>query len=184
MMPELNYVTDGDLDHMHEVLLVKQALSKVGIFLEGFNIKITGVFTKPRPFGFDFDCKRPRELLAFVRGKSAFSEDKTETRGGAFSAGQTHGAGFREIGSGSRLHLEVAMDEKCNVHIDSHGYVPGPGQYDWNRSLEHGYWDLLSDKAPGLFGSFGNQGQVGPMIGPMQGVDGRTRWVIGLTGLW
>jgi hypothetical protein len=29
-MPELNYVTDGDLDHMHEVLFVKRELSNRG----------------------------------------------------------------------------------------------------------------------------------------------------------
>jgi hypothetical protein len=183
-MPELNYVTDGDLDHMHEVLFVKRELSKIGIFLEGFGIQITGVYTKPRPFGFDFDCKKPRELLALARNKAALNEDKSDTREGSFSAGQTHGTGFRQIGSGPRLHLEIAMDGKCNVHIDSHGYVVGRGQYDWNRGLEHGYWDLLSDKAPGLFGSFGNQGQVGPMIRPVQGIDGRMRWVIGFTGHW
>jgi hypothetical protein len=167
------------------VLLVKEALRKLGIFLEGFDIKITGVYTKPRPYGFDFDCKRPQELLALARGaKATLNEDKSETWGGSFSAAATHGDGFREIGGGPRLHLEIAMDRKCNVHIDSHGYVSGPGQYDWNRSLEHGYWDLLSDHAPGLFGSFGNQGQVGPMIASMKGVDGRTRLVFGLTGLW
>jgi hypothetical protein len=127
---------------------------------------------------------RPHLPAGNFMQKAALNEDKRDTREGAFSAGQTHGAGFRQIGSGPRLHLEIAMDGKCNVHIDSHGYVLGPGQYDWNRGLEHGYWDLLSDKAPGLFGSFGNQGQVGPMIRPMQGVDGRTRWVIGLTGHW
>ena len=58
-----------------------------------------------------------------------------------------------------------------------------PAQY-YNRALEHGYWDLLSDKVPGLFGSWGDRGQVGPMIRPMQGVVGKMRWVIGLTGHW
>jgi hypothetical protein len=184
MMPELNYVTSGDLDHMREVLFVKQALSKIGIFLEGFDIRITGVYTKPRPFGFDFDCKRPRELLALARGKAELNEDKDDTLEGAFSAGATNGTGFRQIGTGPRLHLEIAMDGKCNVHIDSHAYVVGAGQYDWNRGLEHGYWDLLSDKVPGLFGSFGDQGQVGAMVRPIKGVDGVMRWVIGLTGHW
>src|SRR5690349_18501115 len=182
-MPELNYVTTGNLDHMQEVLLVQQELAKIGIFLEGFDIKITGVYTKPRPYGFDFDCKRPRDLLVLARGKAAvLNEDKDDTLEGAVSGEQTHGTGFRQIGSGPRPHLEIAMDRKCNVHIDSHGYVVGPGQYDWNRAIEHGYWDLFSDKVPGLFGAFGERGQVGPMIRPMQGVDGRMRWVIGLTG--
>jgi len=183
-MTELNYVTTGDLDHMHEVLTVKRELSKIGIFLEGFEITIIGVFTKPRPFGFDFTCKRPRALLELAGHKAALAEDDTDTTEGAFSAGQTHGTGFRQIGTGPRLHLEVAMDGRCNVHIDSHGYVTGKGQYDWNRGLEHGYWDLLADKLPGVFGSFGDRGQVGPTVQPMQGVDGQMRWIVGLKGHW
>jgi len=184
-MAELHYVTTGDLDHMHEVLIVKRELGKIGIFLEGFGLLITGVYTKPRPFGFDFYCDQPEKLLALARTKAAvLNEDKMNTREGSFSSGETHGTGFRQIGTGARLHLEVGLDHNCNVHIDSHAYVTGPGEYDWNRGLEHGYWDLLADKVPGLFGSFGNQGQVGPMIRPMQGVDGRMRVVFGLTGQW
>jgi hypothetical protein len=181
---ELDYVTGPGIEGRQEVAVVKRELGKIGIFLEGFGITITGVYIKPRPFGFDFDCKKPQALLALARSKAALSEDNRDTIEGAFSAGQTHGEGFRQIGGGPRLHLEIAMDGKCNVHIDSHGYVTGPGQYDYNRAMEHGYWDLLSDKVPGLFGSWGDRGQVGPMVRPMQGVDGKMRWVIGLTGHW
>jgi hypothetical protein len=185
----LNYVTTGDLDHMHEVLLVKQRLSRIGIFLEGFGIKITGVYTRPRPYGFDFDCQKPRELLDLAGNKAkgnkaVLNKDDDTTAGGRFSSGATHGTGFRQIGTGAGLHLEIAMDGKCNVHVDSHGYVTGPGQYDWVRSLEHGYWDLLSDNAPGLFGAFGDQGQVGAAVMPMVGVDGKLRWLVGLVGHW
>ena len=148
-------------------------------------LRSPGFIQKPRPFGFDFYCKKPRELLALARSKAAvLNPDDTGTLEGRVSAQQTHGSGFRQIGTGPRLHLEIAMDGNCNVHIDSHGYVVGPGQYDWNRALEHGYWDLFADKVPDLFGSFGEQGQVGPMVRPILGVDGKMRWVIGLTGHW
>ena len=170
--PELGYLTGDGIELRHEVAVVKRELLKIGIFLDGFDIKITGVYVKPRPFGFDFDCGKPRELLELARSKAALNEDNRDTTEGSFSAGQTHGEGFRQIGTGPRLYLEIAMDGKCNVHIDSHGYVIGRGQYDWNLGLEHGYWDLLSDKAPGLFGSFGERGQVGPMVRPILGVDG------------
>src|SRR3989454_9204469 len=182
---EIDYLTGPGIEGRHEVAVVKRELGKIGIFLEGFGITITGVYIKPRPFGFDFDCKKPQALLALARSKAAvLNPDDTDTLEGKVSALQTHGEGFRQIGSGPRLHLEIAMDGKCNVHIDSHGYVTGPGQYDYNRALEHGYWDLLADKAPGLFGYWGDSGQVGPMVRPMKGVDGRIRWVIGLTGHW
>ena len=179
-------LTGPDLEKREEVRDVKRALGKIGIFLEGFGITITGVYVKPRPYGFDFDCEHPDELLATARKITSLSEDKLNTREGSFSAGQTHGVGLREIGSGPRLHLEIALSGKdCNVHIDSHGYVTGQGEYDWNVSLEHGYWDLLSDKAPWMFGSFGDRGQVGPVVAePVISIDGRTRLFFGLGGHW
>ena len=137
---EIDYLTGPGIEGRHEVAVVKRELGKIGIFLEGFGITITGVYIKPRPFGFDFDCKKPQALLALARSKAAvLNPDDTDTLEGKVSALQTHGEGFRQIGSGPRLHLEIAMDGKCNVHIDSHGYVTGPGQYDYNRALEHGY---------------------------------------------
>jgi hypothetical protein len=179
------YILTGDgIETRPEVAIVKRELRKFGIFLEGFGIKITAVYIKPRPYGFDFYCANPQGLLALARKVAALSEDNRDTVEGRISAGQTHGEGVREIGVGPRLHLEIAMDHKCNVHVDSHGYVLGPGRYDYNRALEHGYWDLLGDKLPWLFGAFGDQGQVGPMIRPVLGLDGKMRWMIGLTGHW
>ena len=184
MSGELNYLTGPGIETRHEVIAVKAALGKKGIFLEGFGITVTGVYLKPRPYGFTFNCQKHEALLALMKAKAAFNHDDRSTPEGAFSAGDTHGDGFREIGFGPRLHMEIGLDGKCNVHIDSHGYVAGKGEYDWNRSLEHGYWDLAADKAPGLFGSFGDTGQVGPMIRPIVDVDGKIRWSFGLTGHW
>jgi hypothetical protein len=182
--PELGKLTGAGIERRYEVSVVKNQLAKIHIFLEGFSITITAVYIKPRPIGFDFDCIRPASLLTLVRSKAALYEDNTDTLEGEIMAGATPGLGLREIGSGPRVHLEIGMDGKCNVHIDSHGLVAAPGEYDYNLALEHGYWDLLADKVPGLFGSFGSTGQVGPMIRPMKGVDGKERWVIGLTGHW
>ena len=182
-------ITGKDLDKCQEVKIVKRELSKLGIYLEGFGVTITGVYVKPRPFGFDFDCKNPRSLLELVRSKAVaggpLNEDKDDTVEGKVAGGQTHGVGFRQIGSGPSLHVEIdVMDGKCNAHIDSHGFVAGSGSYDYNRALEHGYWDLGADKVPGLYGAFGERGQVGPMIAPMIGVDGKVRVVFGITGHW
>jgi hypothetical protein len=181
----MDYLTGDGIESRPEVSIVKRELSKIGIFLEGFGIKITGVYIKPRPIGFDFTCEKPQELLALARRKAGeLNEDDRATVEGWISAEQTHGEGFRQIGTGPRLHLEIAMDGKCNAHIDSHGFVVGPGRYDYNRALEHGYWDLLSDSLPWLFGSFGSRGRVGPMIRPMQGIDGKFRLIFGVTGYW
>ncbi len=188
-MADPTYLTGPGIERRPEVAIVKRELGKIGIYLEGFGVTITGVYVKPRPFGFDFDCKQPQSLLQLVRLKAQpggpFNEDRTDTREGRFFAGETHGTGFRQIGPGASLHIEISVtDGKCNVHIDSHGFVTGHGQYDYNRALEHGYWDLGADKLPGLYGSFGDKGQVGPMIAPMKGLDGKVRVMFGITGHW
>src|SRR5438093_8063674 len=104
---EIDYLTGPGIEGRHEVAVVKRELGKIGIFLEVFDITITGVYIKPRPFGFDFDCKRPKALLALAQSKAALNEDDTETIEGKIAAGQTHGTGFRQIGAGPRLHLEI-----------------------------------------------------------------------------
>ena len=63
---EIDYLTGPGIEGRHEVAVVKRELGKIGIFLEGFGITITGVYIKPRPFGFDFDCKKPQALLALA----------------------------------------------------------------------------------------------------------------------
>jgi hypothetical protein len=73
------------------------------------------------------------------------------------------------------------------VHLDTHGIVEGhdgiSNRYDYGQFPAHGYWDLLADKAPGLFGTIEEDGMVGPYVGPMKGLDGRIHWfMVGLTG--
>jgi hypothetical protein len=183
------HLTGPGIENRPEIAIVKRELQKLGIFLDGFGVTITAVYTKPRPFGFDFDCKQPRSLLHLVRLRAQpggpLNEDKPDTLEGRVAGGDTHGVGFRQISTGRSLHIEISVtDGKCNAHIDSHGFVTGSGQYDYNRALEHGYWDLAADELPGLFGSFGERGQVGPVIAPMKGVDGKVRIVFGITGHW
>jgi hypothetical protein len=186
---------------------VLRRLAGKGIHLLDYEITVTGVYTRSaaaaRPYGFDFECGKVTELLGIVSAMSArklptgafdfdldkteptFNEDRRDTLEGKFSAGQTKGRGFRQVGTGDVLHIEIALSGQCNVHIDSHGYVTAPGEYDWGRLAPlHGYWDLLSDYAPGLFAGFGEHGQVGLMARPIQGLDGETRWYFGLTGRW
>ena len=95
-----NSVTDNPLDHQHEVLVVKRELSKIGIFLEGFGINITRVYSKPRPYGFDFDCAQAVKLQELLKGKSQLNEDTKDTVEGRISSGVTNGVGYREIGTG------------------------------------------------------------------------------------
>jgi hypothetical protein len=49
----MDYLTGEGIESRPEVSIVKRELSKIGIFLEGFCIKITGVYIKPRPIGFE-----------------------------------------------------------------------------------------------------------------------------------
>ena len=204
---QLNYYVGPGIELRSEVGDVKRALVEIGIDLDDYGITIVGVTVRPRPIGFDFRCaksdallKKAKELSDLklkMRGpfdyskqpKPALGYDDPQTAEGSFMSGQTHGSGFRQPGAGRRsLHLEVALDGNCNAHIDTHGVVSGNNGvrslFDFNGMLEHGYFDLLSDKAPGLFGAFGKQGLIGPMIEPMKGVDGEVRFVFGLKGHW
>jgi hypothetical protein len=179
-----------------------RALNKAEIPLRDFDITITGVYTKPRPYGFDFTCRNVEGLLAKMQAVSVrrlpqgptdfstapeptFNEDRGDSLEGKISAGDTKGRGFRQIGMSHVLHLEIQESGRCNVHIDTHGYVTGVAAYDWgNRAPQHGYWDLLADKVPGMFGSFGEQGQVGLSIRPVKGLDDKIHWSFGLAGEW
>lgn len=181
-------------------------LDRVGIDLLSFGIVITAVYSRARsarPYGFDFKCKRAKDLLGKVISLSnrklamrfddysksdspKFNEDTKQTTEGKFSALVTHGRGFREIGIGSALHIEIdAANETCNVHVDSNSYVAGPQTYDWGHTaLKHGYWDLASHYAPGMFGRLGERGRIGPMVRPITDPQGKRRWIVGFLGEW
>ena len=182
--PDPTRLAGPGIERRPEVGEVLAALHKLGIDLDRFGFIVTAVYLRPRPYGFDFDCRLPRQLLEFVKQLATFKEDDTDTAMGRFMAKDTHGTGFRQKGFGPGVHLEVAMDGACNAHIDSHGPVSGVGSYDFNHILEHGYWDLAPDEVPGAYGSFGDRGKFGPAIRPMKGPDDRIHWMIGFTGEW
>jgi hypothetical protein len=192
------------LARMKDVRDVLDALKAVGIDLLSYGITITKVYSRAsyaQPYGFDFKCAQSRSLLAAIEAKSqrklamrfddysndksqqTFNEDDGRTVEGKFAGGVTQGRGFRQIGTGAVLHIEIdAANDECNVHIDSHGFVTAPGTYDWMRSLQHGYWDLGSYYLPSLFGSLGSRGRIGLMTRPIKGPRGETRWIFGFWG--
>jgi hypothetical protein len=192
------------LARMKDVRDVLDALKAVGIDLLSYGITITKVYSRAsyaQPYGFDFKCAQSRSLLAAIEAKSQrkltmrfddysndksqqiFNEDDGRTVEGKFAGGVTQGRGFRQIGTGAVLHIEIdAANDECNVHIDSHGFVTAPGTYDWMRSLQHGYWDLGSYYLPSLFGSLGSRGRIGLMTRPIKGPRGETRWIFGFWG--
>ena len=192
------------LARMKDVRDVLDALNTVGIDLVSYGITITKVYSRAnyaQPFGFDFKCAQSRSLLAAIEAKSRrklamrfddyttdksqpiFNEDDGRTLEGKISGGVTKGRGFRQIGTGAALHIEIdAANDECNVHIDSHGYVTAPGTYDWTQGLLHGYWDLGSYYLPSLYGTLGGRGRVGLMTRPIKGPRGETRWIFGFWG--
>jgi hypothetical protein len=183
----LNYYIGPGIERRTEVFTVKSELKKINIFLEGFDIKITGVTVKPRPIGFDFDCGKSSELLTLVKNRPGLGPDNRNRPEGAFVAKMSKGKSFRQPGKGRSLHMIIALNGKCNVHLDTHGIVDGrdgiSNRYDYGQFPAHGYWDLLADKAPGLFGTIGENGMFGPYVGPMKGLDGRIHWfTVGLIG--
>src|SRR5450631_2655374 len=85
--PDPYYLTGDGIEGRPEVSAVKRELRKIDIFLDGFGVKIIGVYIKPRPFGFDFTCQKPQELLALARRKAAIlNEDNQDTALGRTAA--------------------------------------------------------------------------------------------------
>jgi hypothetical protein len=193
----------SELAALPDVATVLLRLKAVGIDLCKYGYTLLGVYSREkyaRPYGFDFRCRNTKLLLADVAALSQrklamrfddfekkpdpiFNEDTKGDPGGFVSALVTKGRGFRQIGTGEVLHIEIDLnDDVCNVHIDSHGYVVGPGQYDWIKSGDHGLWDLGSHYVPGLYPRLGKWGHLGPMITPMRGLDGKRHWTFGVQG--
>jgi hypothetical protein len=164
-----------------EPSIVKAALSKIDIDLNNFTIRITGIYARPRPIGFDFYCTDTHSLLDLVRQNAAMREDDRSTLSGKFVALMSDGYSFRQIGAGRALHMIIALNGWCNVHIDSIGFVYSCG-YDAVRALGHGYWDLAPHMVPGSFAAFGKSGVAGLMVAPMKGVDGEIRLIYGIAG--
>ncbi len=192
-----------DLMQMKDVQTVLSRLKAVGIDMHCYKITIVKVYSQQsyaQPYGFDFNSPLMKDLVSQVSHMShrqlamrsddfdkhqpaVFNEDDRTNVEGFISAYVTKGRGFRQIGGLSALHLELdATNDVGNIHIDSHGYVTGEGQYDWSRAGYHGYWDLLSSFVPGLYGKIGEDGRIGPMIRPIKAPDGSTRWIFGFMG--
>jgi len=180
---------DGTFQHFtgeHMILrqepaIVKAAVRKLGLELNEFKLRITGIYSRPRPIGFDFYCDDSQALLKAAKGIGKLREDDRATISGKFVAFLSHGHSFRQTGSGGSVHLIIALNGWCNVHIDTAGFATSCG-YDALRALGHGYFDLAADLLPGAFVSFGDSGVAGVMVAPMKGLDGKTRMIFGIGG--
>ncbi|NNE66210.1 MAG: hypothetical protein HKN33_06555 [Pyrinomonadaceae bacterium] len=163
--------------------IVKQALRDIGLEINDFDITVTGIYARPRPIGFDFYSTKTDELIKVAEANEKFNKDDRKKLSGKFVAMMSKGESFRQIGGGPALHMIVARNGYCNVHIDTAGFVT-PCGYDFNSALTHGYFDLATDLLPGAFLTFGESGVAGLMVAPMKGVDGKTRMVFGIGGRW
>lgn len=115
---------------------------------------------------------------------STFKYDDPDTKAGWVMGLFSDGKSFRQRNAvGSALHITLSNSGSCNVHIDSRGFV-GKCGYDQTRMLDHGYFDLAPHFLPGAFFAIGDRGAGGLYVGPMKGVDGQTRTVIGIKGEW
>ena len=151
------------LEHLREVITVKKKLAEKGINLDSSTVKIRGVFKRPRPIGFKFDCANPTALQALVNNKPEFAPDDRTTVLGHFAGSQSNGESFRQISSGESLHIIInTTTGECDAHLDTHGFVNCQNDYSLQRMIAHGYFDLLGDKASYLFRNLGDTGTLGP----------------------
>ena len=146
---------------------VTRALSVLRLPLESYGIRVTRIYRRPEPEGFDFDCDDPVGLQRAAATIPELSPDDRRNLEGRLAAKVTVGQGYRQTGFGPRIHLEVAQNGKCNVHIDLEGWVVGRDQwgrsiYDWVHGItNHFPEDLL----PGHVGR--------PLVGAVRGIEWR-----------
>jgi hypothetical protein len=178
-----NYYTGENMLLRGEPGIVKAAVEKAGIHLNDFDVRVVGIYGRPRSVGFDFYPNSVKNLLEAVKSNDQFKEDDRSTKAGKFVASNSKGLSYRQIGTGQSIHFIISFNNVCNVHIDTAGFVGSCG-YDAIRALGHGYFDLGPDIVPGAYFSFGKTGVGGLMIAPMKGVDGEIRPVVGIGGRW
>lgn len=152
-----------DFKEVKENDLLKQRLEKIienitnnaGIEIKEYIKNITMVYEKPEPEGFDFQSTNPALLLKLVEHNKKFHHDDPKDAYGALMSLVTIGEGFRQIGAGPSIHIEIEVKtNECNVHLDSHGFVDESG-YNCDRMLAHGVWDLGPGKIPWLYRQVG-----------------------------
>jgi hypothetical protein len=135
--------------------------------------------------GYVYDAKLWRGMN-MGPARRGLALDNVHTAMGRFVASNSKGKSFRQIGKGRALHLIIGLNGKCNVHLDSHGFVTGndghSSEVDFNSMLEHGFFDLVPDFLPGLYGTWGTTGFIAPMAKPEKDPDGHTKFVIGFFG--
>jgi hypothetical protein len=178
-----NFYTGEHMLLRGEPATVKAEVLKLGIDLNDYKPLIVGIYARPRSVGFDFFPNNVKSLLKAVEDNPELHEDDRGTKLGSFMASNSKGMSFRQEGEGQSLHFIISFTNVCNVHIDTHG-LRDSCEYGVARMLGHGYWDLLPDKIPGAFFSFGDTGVAGLMIAPMKGIDGEVRTVVGIAGRW
>jgi len=146
---------------------VVRVLGLLRLPLESYGIRVTKIYRKPEPEGFDFDVEDPDGLLKAASAIPPLARDDKGDPQGRLAAGVTLGTGYREVGYGARIHLEVAKNGKGNVHIDLEGWVVGKdawgrGIYDWVHGItNHFPEDLL----PGYVRR--------PLVGKWRGIEWR-----------
>ncbi len=168
----------------------KLSVISKGIDLAPFKIRAIKVFDHPFPRGFTFESdhiaaieaavqrisdrlsatsptavKAPepfsdKDLIESRVPRQTFREDNTDTLPGRIEGGKTMGRGYREKGSGPRLHIELAAAWGLgNIHIDGFGHSGG----DVRDIANHGIYDLFPE-LPVLRHLYGNTWSITPTL--------------------
>jgi hypothetical protein len=152
------------------------------IKLDSYGIVVKKMYDHPQPQGFDFWCRHPEKLLADSRKARELKFDDPATKSGAFMGSQSPGRSFREKGTGASVHLTIALNRRCNVHIDREGLVGHDGCYNLSAMIRHGAVDLLPHliNVPG--GPIGDDGYWGPSLSAGKGLAGGDTINFGIGG--
>ena len=153
--------------------IVKSVIFEVAlrrIPLANFKLRPIKVYDEPEPLGFDFESEDIAAIENIVRNLTVhrsmgfptlpklnpfdfnlkkkedptpYRHDSSDDVTGWIGNRVTLGEGYREKGTGTRVHIELSQDFKLgNVHLDTHAYLTPGGFMDPQQALLHGIYDL------------------------------------------
>jgi hypothetical protein len=129
---------------------IKGRVNGLRIPIDKFIQKITFVYERPAPIGFDFDCSNTKELIAHLSLNLNFGLDNQSEVAGHTATRLARGLSFREVSSHGSIHFEISKLD-VNVHLDTISVVAGRDEhgniiYNTGNLLQHLASDHLNWK--------------------------------------
>ena len=145
----------SDLASSPEVGTIKNRSAALRIQLDGYIKRVTRVYKRPEPIGFDFDCDDTHGLILALTLNLSFGVDNKTEIPGYLATKLATGLSFREVNTTNSLHFEISK-LTVNVHLDTVSVALGRDEhgdiiYDSGNLLQHlvrDHWNKPNIIAP------------------------------------